>query len=463
MTLEEERKLGQEAFEEVSTRLKLIDDPDCLAYLHGLGARLVEQLPDNPFTYRFYIADSPELNAFAIPSGYIVFNRGMISALSSEAELAGVLAHEITHVQLRHMANRIEKATPLTIATLAGALLGITLATTGGGALGQAVMMGSIAGSTQAMLSFSREDEAQADYNGYLLLTGLGYPGVEMALSFKRIWAQERLLGGNVPVYLRSHPTSPERMERVENMTQRNPRPFSPYDNSEFLRVKARLEALYEPTEEVLRRLKTRHEENLRDPLPVYGLALVHMRQGRYDLSMAYLKILCRLWTNSPLVWREQAKCRLFTGEYAQASELYSSVVFQRPEDQEALSGLAQAYLRSDQLEQARLALTRLVKLDPEGDQALYDLGVVLARQDRTAEGSLCLGRAFFKRCNWRTAHFHLAKAVAGLVDQPELLRQAQAELERLEEKAEAAQKKKAEEEKKRQEKEDRRRSDSPP
>jgi predicted Zn-dependent protease len=469
MTLEEERKLGQEAFEEVSAQLKFVDDPDCLAYLRGLGGRLVEQIPDSLFTYRFYIADSPELNAFAIPGGYIVFNRGMIAALGSEAELAGVLAHEISHVQLRHMANRMDKATPLTVATLAGALLGIALATTGVGALGQAVMMGSVAGGTQALLSFSREDESQADYNGYLLLTGLGYPGGEMALSFQRIWDQERLRGGGTPTYLRSHPTSPERMERIEDMARRNPRPAKHYDNSEFLRIKARLEALYDPAEEVLRRLKTRHEDDRRAPLPIYGLALAQMRQGRYDLALAYLELLGRIWTKSPLVWREQAKCHLLTGEYAQARELYARATFSRPEDLDALSGLAQAYMRTDQLEQARQTLVRLVGLDPEADQALYDLGVVLAKQGRTAEGSLYLGRAFFKRSNYRTARFHLAKAVAGLTEQPELLRQAQEDMERLEEKTDASKKKKAEEEKKRQEdkrrqeEEDRRRSGSPP
>jgi predicted Zn-dependent protease len=258
-------------------------------------------------------------------------------------------------------------------------------------------------------------------------------------------------------------------MERIEDMARRNPRPSQPYDNSEFLRIKARLEALYEPTEEVLRRLKTRHEENHQDPLPVYGLALAQMRQGRYDLSLAYLEVLGRLWKNSPLVWREQARCHLLTGEYAQARDLYARVVSQRPEDQAALSGLAQAYLRTDQLEQARQALLRLVKLDPEADQALYDLGVVVAKQRQTAEGSLYLGQAFFKRGNWRTARFHLTKAVAGLADQPELLRQAQADMERLEEKTEADKKKKIEEEKKRreekerQEEEDRRRGGTPP
>ncbi len=468
ITLEEERKLGKEAFEEALGQLKLVDDPDCVAYIRAVGDRLVAEIKDSPFTYRFFIADSPELNAFAIPGGYIVFNRGMITALDSEAELAGVLAHEISHVQLRHMAARIEKATPLTVATLAGALLGIALASTGVGALGSAMMMGSMAGGVQAMLAFSREDEAQADYNGYQLMTGLGYPGAEMAKSFKRIWAQERLLGSNVPTYLRSHPSSPERMERIEDMVRRHPRPVRAYDNQEFLRIRMRLNALYEPVEEISRRLQVSHAENPRDPLPLYGLALARIRLGRYDLALAYLDALGRLWPENPLVWREQAKCHLLSGEYARAQQLYAQTVFRRPQDQEALSGLAQTYLRTEQLEQARLTLVGLLKLDPENDQTLYDLGVVLAKQGRVAEGSLYLGRAFLRRGNERTARYHLTRAEQGLAGQPELLKAAQAELEKLEEKTQAKAKRQAEEsrkeeERRRKEEEDTRRSGRPP
>ncbi len=460
MTLEEERKLGREAYDEVMAQVPMVKDPDCLAYLRRLGKRITDQLNDELFTYTFNIADDDEMNAFAIPGGYIFFFRGIITMLESEAELVGVLAHEIAHIHHRHLANRVERGTPLSIATMAGALAGMILAALGGGAAGQALMIGSIAGGAQTSLMFSRDDESQADFTGYKLMTNLGYPGQEMAASFGRIWRMERLLGGEgVPNYLRSHPASPERMERIEDMVRRGSSRPRPYDNGEFLRIKTRLVALYEPLEQAAATLARQRREKPNDPLPLYGQALLEMRRARYHSALALLRLAGeRGWQGSPLLWREQGKCHLLLGDLAQASDLLNKTVSLRYDDSEALSLLARAQMQGEQLEPARQTLARLVELEPDNDQALYDLGLALGKMGRTGESSLYLGQAFAKRGNERTARFHLTKAVASLESQPELREKAERELKEVEESKERKDKKRLED--KRREEEDRRRDD---
>ncbi|MBA4358841.1 MAG: hypothetical protein C0405_14070, partial [Desulfovibrio sp.] len=380
-TLEEERKLGREAYDEVMEKVPLVKDPDCLAYLRGLGKRITDLLQDDPFTYVFNIADDGEMNAFAIPGGYIFFFRGIITMLENEGELVGILAHEISHIHHRHLAGRVDRSTPVGIASIAGALAGMVLAAlTGGAALGTALMFGSVASGIQAHLGFSREDESQSDYTGYKLMTALGYPGQDMAQSFNRIWRVERLLGpANVPNYLRTHPASPERMERIEDMARRNAVLAKPYDNREFLRIKTRLIALYERDDQAALAFSRQRVAQPDDPLAVYGLALVEMRRKHFQQALDLLALLKkRWWKDSPLVAREEGKCRLLMGQPARAREILTPVVLLRANDAEALSLLAQAQLQEEQLEPARQTLLGLVKLEPDNDQAQYDLGVVL-------------------------------------------------------------------------------------
>ncbi len=175
ITLDEERKIGREAYDEIMAQVPMVNDPDVVNYVRGLGARLVGELVDSPFTYTFNVADSGEMNAFALPGGYVFFFRGMITALDTEAELAGIMGHEISHVSHRHLAHRMENTAPLNAAMLAGMLAGVLLGAMGGAPqLGSALTFGSLAGGVQAHLAFSREDEEQADYSGFKLMTGLG-------------------------------------------------------------------------------------------------------------------------------------------------------------------------------------------------------------------------------------------------------------------------------------------------
>jgi predicted Zn-dependent protease len=434
LTLEEEREIGREAFQEVKQEIPLIHDPVVVDYIRDLGRKLERRLEGDPFEYKWYVADEPDMNAFALPGGWIFMFRGMITSMDSEAELVGVMAHEMSHVHYRHISERIKKSGPVSVATMAGMLAGMLLgALAGAPQLGQALTMGSMAGGIQKQLAFSRQDEEQADFGAFKLMTQAGYPASEMEESFRRVWRMQRYTRPDVPRYLLTHPTSPERMEKLQSLVRRHPQPGASFDNQRFLRVRTRLVAMYEAEDRANRELHRMMTEGDNPGLGYYGMALLEMRRDRYDLALAYLDQLKEGWAGEAAVVREKGICHLRLGHFQKAQELLSQVVASRPEDREALLGLGEAYLQGGSFDQARRVLERALEADPASAEARHQLGMALGKMGRTTEASLHLGLAFKARGNLRAAKYHLNRAVEGLAGRPELQAQARKALDELE------------------------------
>ncbi len=434
LTLEEEREIGRKALKEVEAEMPLVHDPDSVEYVRNLGKRLTATLADDPFKYHFYIANSPDYNAFALPGGWIFFFRGMITSMDNEAELASVMAHEISHVHYRHLSQRIKRSGPVNIATLAGMVAGMLLgALAGSPALGQAVTMGSVAGGIQKQLAFSREAEEQADYGAFKILSATGYSPEDMANSFRHIWRIQRSSMPEMPSYLMTHPPSPERLEQVEDLARRHPVHLRPYDNSEFLRIRARLKALYEPMDTAEKDFVQTLTRKPNDPYALYGLALLGMRKARYEKSLQLLKKLRSEWPDKPSVRREMGICHLRLGEFEQAQSLLTSALERNPHDLSARLALGQSYLMQGRPAVARGVLHEVLKQDPHNNQASYDLGVALGRLGDIGLASYYLGMAFKGRHNMNAAKYHLERAQRELVNRPDLQAKATKALEELE------------------------------
>ena len=157
---------GQEAAAQVEQQLPLLRDDNVTSYVSDIGQRLVEAIPAElrhpEFSYTFKVVNVKEINAFALPGGPMYVNRGMIEAAKTEGEVAGVVAHELSHVALRHGTAQATKATPYEIGTIAGAILGAIV----GGTAGSAIAQGTQFGLGAAFLRYSREYEKQADLEG---------------------------------------------------------------------------------------------------------------------------------------------------------------------------------------------------------------------------------------------------------------------------------------------------------
>jgi hypothetical protein len=221
----------------VSKELPLLNDDRTEEWAERVGRVLVAAIPSEfshpPFRYTFDVVNQKDINAFALPGGPMFLNRGMIEAGATEAEVAGVMGHEIAHVALRHGTAQATKGERFQLGALAGQVLGAVVGGTAGGIIAQ----GSQFGLGTYFLKFGREYERQADLLGAQILARAGYDPRQMANMFKTIEAQG---GGRQPEWLSSHPNPGNRYDailREASMLQIQ----GSADSGDFTRIKARL------------------------------------------------------------------------------------------------------------------------------------------------------------------------------------------------------------------------------
>ena len=147
------------------------------------------------FSISFSSSKIPTLNAFAVPGGYVFLNTGMILRADREEEMAGVMAHEVSHIYCRHMAQMVEKSRLVTVASIVGAIASAFL----GGGMAQPLIMGAMGGGQTAMLAYSREFEAQADAMGFKWMLAAGYNPEGMVSMFKKMNKERWYEGGTRP------------------------------------------------------------------------------------------------------------------------------------------------------------------------------------------------------------------------------------------------------------------------
>src|SRR5581483_9214661 len=213
-TPEQDVELGRQAAAQVREQLPILHDDAVTSYIEDIGRRLVEAIPPElrhpQFRYTFEVVDVREINAFALPGGPMFVNRGMIQAAHTEGEVAGVMAHELSHVVLRHGTAQQTKATPYAVGEIAGAILGAVV----GGGLGQVISQGTQFGVGAAFLRFSRDFEKQADIEGCRLMARAGYDPRDMANMFRTIEQQGGSGGG--PQWLSDHPDPGNRVDYID-------------------------------------------------------------------------------------------------------------------------------------------------------------------------------------------------------------------------------------------------------
>lgn len=232
-------QLGQQAAAEARQQLPMLNDNEVDEYVEDVGRRLVAAIPPEhrhpEFRFTFDVVNQKEINAFALPGGPMFLNRGMIEASSSEAEMAGVMAHEISHVALRHGTAQATKGEKFQIGAVAGQILGAIV----GGTAGSVIAQGSQFGLGAYFLKYGREYERQADLLGAQILARAGYDPRQMANMFKTIEKESGGAGG--PEWLSSHPNPGNRYEAINREASMLQVQGSGPSNAEFQQVRARL------------------------------------------------------------------------------------------------------------------------------------------------------------------------------------------------------------------------------
>lgn len=399
LSLSEEKALGKEFMQEARSGLDIMHDDQINDYLHSMGYRLLEQM-NPPFThYRFILVKDPNINAFAAPGGYIVINSGLVLAADNASELASVVAHELSHINQRHISRAIDESQRMQWPMLAAMLAGILLSAAGGGQAGQAAMTASTAYGIQNQLQFSRDFEREADRIGIQALASAGYDPEGMPAFFEKLQNWSRLQGGNPMEFLSTHPLTLDRIadtrNRAEQLSGKRPDPEQDHD---FDRFKTRVRAFSMTPNEAVSffRIQASSQDSYQKELGSYGLGLALAQKGQYKEAIARLE---QLNGQHPSVFAYQAalaEILLDSGKYASALKSYRQLQRAHPDSTLARAGLAQALLETDE-EQAAVGMAR--QLAGEHPQnALYQqlLARALDKAGNKSEAHRALAEYYF-------------------------------------------------------------------
>jgi Zn-dependent protease with chaperone function len=231
MNRQQQQQLGLQAMGEVYKQMPVLPDssPET-QYVQHLGRKLAAVIPqDKSWPYQFHVIPAADINAFALPGGPIFVNLGTIQAADNEAELAGVLAHEMSHVYMQHSAKQAPKAT---VAQIIAGLAGAVLPQSGLGNLGR---MGIQIGAGTMLMKYSRADEAQADSTGAIIMYRAGYNPKSMADFFQKL---EQKYGKGGPQFLSDHPNPGNRQAAIQQEVRNWPPKNYVTNSNEFPRVK---------------------------------------------------------------------------------------------------------------------------------------------------------------------------------------------------------------------------------
>ena len=236
LSTEQEVEIGREAAREIERELKLYNDPVVTAYINNLGQKLARYSQRSGLTYYFKVVDTDEVNAFALPGGWLYVNRGLITTAENESELAGVIGHEIGHVEWKHGARAISRhfgAAVIVEATLGGKNASVR----------RQVLRQVVAVSTgMGQLKYGRDAEREADRFAVESTYAAGIDPEGTATFFEKLVAMQKKEPGQLAKMFSTHPPSRERVENVRaQIGGLPPRPGLTRDSRRFQTIKRRI------------------------------------------------------------------------------------------------------------------------------------------------------------------------------------------------------------------------------
>jgi predicted Zn-dependent protease len=233
VSVSDEIALGRQTQRQITAKVHRVTDSTVTSYVQSVGRRLVARAPGPRYPYSFSVANHREINAFALPGGPVWIHRGAIAAAGNEAQLAGVLAHEVAHIAERHAANHLTKS------LIANGLLGLLGAVLGNDPAARNAQIAAQLLAGGYMLKFSRDDEREADRVGARILRAAGWDAREMIAFMEILRNQQGRDPGSVEVFLSSHPGPAERAALLRSALQGVS--GGRRDSDQFRQVRARL------------------------------------------------------------------------------------------------------------------------------------------------------------------------------------------------------------------------------
>ncbi len=405
INIERETRLGHSVYAKLLAKGYIETDPLLDRYINDLGFRLLAGLDNRVRDYRFFIIRDDAVNAFALPGGYIGVNRGLIREARTQHQLASVLAHEIAHVRLRHGIDMMEKGKGLNTAAILAMLAGLLIGTADS-EVGQAVLFGGLAGTQQAMINYTRENEYEADRLGMQLMYGGQFDPNGM-VEFFTIMTQ--LSGtseiGNIE-YLRTHPVGVNRIAEAAGRVNNNARGGNQVDDyplfkdylqfvssdhlpdsgSQFLRALASIQAgEYQRADTLLGSLYSRDNENIWYSI-AFAVNLEHLGREA-EAELVYRRLLDIFPGDYILSMRLLGLLKL-AGRYQSALVIARRLEIEFPENQQVYFELSEIYQSLHRPALQMMAEAEFHRITGNRQQAikLYDQVLVSSDADHATE-----------------------------------------------------------------------------
>lgn len=414
-TIKDEAELGRKFNTLLRAKLPIIEDPEITDYIKGVVERVHANMAPMPFDLTVSVVRNNSINAFAAPAGYVYVFTGLVHNFEHEAEMAGVIAHELAHVSQRHVAKRLERMQTIGLGTLAGALAGVFIGTQtrssdNAGQASQALIAGSLAAAPAAMLSYSRQNEREADQLGLQYLTDAGYRPEGMVGAFKIIMRKSWLSGSSVPPYLTTHPGVDERIGYLEDRIANMPVDIRdrPWEDEKFHRVQTLVRARYLDPELALPYFAGGPNGPTCLDWLGRGMAYDRMRKVAEAAEAFHQAVICA--PNDSLVLREAGRFQFESGQLDRAALYLQKAVLLNPRDLLALFFYARVLGEQGRTDKAAEYYQRILKRLPEEWETHYHLGRMLGQAGKLFEAHTHLAYAAVYHSDRKQAEFHLDK-----------------------------------------------------
>lgn len=409
-TLDDEKKLGKEFYDKLEKHQAILHDQRVTAYVATVGNKILANSQRLPYEYRFSVIKSQAVNAFATPGGYVYINQGLLTLVESESELAGVLAHEIAHINARHIADAIEKSKKLSIATLAAILAGVFL---GGGAdLGVAVTAFSIAGLQSMSLKYSREHEEAADRLGMAYLVSAGYDAKSM-LDFLKIMRRYEYYSNTIPSYFLTHPGTDERIRYLDAEIQTT---YTRRGKESIVGNLKRIQTLVilqsRDYHGNLKNFQNNLKKNPNDVDDLFGLAVTCEKLGQTSEAFQSFHKAYALSPSDPDILREMGIAYYHAGKAKEATGYLQEALKHDPDNVISLLYLARSCEAVGNNVQAIVLFKELEGKAIEDDDVYYTMAMIYGKTNHPYESHYYFGKYFRRKLKRESALFHFQAAM---------------------------------------------------
>ena len=366
LTLDDEYHIGLQVVRQLRDEGQIIEDPEATEYLQALGSRIVAQATgDSSQRFSFFFVNDNTINAFALPGGFVGVNYGLVLATRNEAQLAGVLAHEIAHVTQRHIARRIHSQGRQSIATVAAILAAILVgAATGSSdaALGGISMASGAA--MQQQINFTRANENEADRVGMSFLAAAGFDPYGMPDFFETMGRRNPLAATSrnaLPEILQSHPVTTNRIAESRSRAAQFKDIKQTAESVSYSLTRERLRVLATPTEGNVRRYYTdRRDQQEQTVGERYGEALASYQGGSSRAALDSLTELARQYPQVPMLQSTLGQALMAAGDTEESLVVFRRALDLSPRNIPLTMRYADALMKADQPKAAHAVLLDL-------------------------------------------------------------------------------------------------------